>query len=96
MFARILNYYNNAKWVKWIEVICFLTIGLFLIIQGYSFLQDELGNNKGLFYVIAGSFWVFCAGLAWVLRYLSEIGQWIATIIQTLLIIVAVVLKFMA
>lgn len=95
MIARIADYYRNAKWVKWIEIVCFPIIGLWLIMRGYSFLQDDLVNDKGLFYIIAGSFWIICAGLEWIVRYLSEIGKLVTKITQTLLVIVAVVLMFM-
>lgn len=92
MIARIADYYRNAKWVKWIEIICFPILGLWLIICGYSFLQDDLGNSKGLFYVIAGSFWIICAGLEWLSRNLSVIGRLVTNVIETLLLVAITVL----
>ena len=44
----------------------------------------------------AGSLWFICTRLDLPLRYMSEIGQLVTKIVQTLLVIAAVVLMFMA
>ena len=96
MIARIANYYRNTKWVKWIEIVSFPILGSWLIICGYTFLQDDLGNNKGLFYMTAGAFWIICTGLELLSRYLSVIGRMVTNIIETLLLVAIAVLIIIA
>ena len=63
MNTRIADYYRNVKWVKWIEIICFPILGLWLIIRGYSFLQDDLGKARGFFTWLQGHYGSFVPDL---------------------------------
>ena len=96
MFSKIFSYYKNAKWVKWIDVVCLPIIGLGLIVIGYSFLQDHLGNNKGLFYMLAGTTYVMCGVLELISRNLSEVGKFVAKVSETLMVVAATVLIIIA
>ena len=65
MFARIGTFCYKAIQSKWIDIVfdtVFLPIiGIFLITEGYVFLQDDLGHRSGMLYVISGSLWILCA-----------------------------------
>ena len=96
MFTKIYHYYKNAKWVKWIDVVCLPIIGLGLIVMGYSIWQDHPENNRGLLYIIAGSLWFFCGGLELLSRSLREVSQLVAKVSETLLVVVGTVLIIIA
>ena len=96
MFTKIYHYYKNAKWVKWIDVVCLPILGLGLIVMGYSIWQEQPENNQGLLYMIGGSLWFFCGGLELLSRFLSEIGQLVAKVSETLLVLVGTVLLIIA
>ena len=96
MFTKIYHYYKNAKWVKYIDVVCLPIIGLGLIVMGYSFWQEQPENNQGLLYMISGSLWFFCGGLELLSRSLREVGQLVAKVSETLLVVVGTVLIIIA
>ncbi len=96
MFTKIYHYYKNAKWVKWIDVVCLPIIGLYFIVTGYSIWHDHLEYNKGLLYMIAGSLGFFCGGLELLSRFLDEVGQLVAKVSEALLMVVGTVLLIIA
>ena len=92
VFTKIYQYYKNAKWVKWIDVVYMAIIGVGLIVMGFSIWQEHPEINKGLLYMIVGSFLVFCGSLELLSRYLSEVGQLVAKVSVALLLVVGTVL----
>ena len=96
MFTKIYHYYKNAKWVKWIDVVCLPILGLGLIMIGYSIWQDHPENNEGLLCMIAGSFGILGGGLNLLSRFLDVVGQLVAKVSEALLLVVGTVLLIIA
>ena len=96
MFGRIITYYQNAKWIDIIFDIVFVPIiGVFIMTEGYAFLQDNPGHRSGALYVISGSLWILCAVFK-LLSHCNVVGKAIASVIAAILATSGAVLIFIA
>ena len=94
MLARIGTFCFKAVQSKWINIVCLPILGIFLITEGYTSLQDEPGHRSGMLYVISGSLWLLCGVFELFSHYLSV--KPLLSVITAVLAISAAVLILVA
>ncbi len=92
MSAWIGTFYFKAIRSKWINIVCFPIFGIFLITEGYAFLQDGPGHLSGMLYVISGSLWILCTVFELLSHYLNVVSKTVDSVITAILAISAAVL----
>lgn len=96
MFTRIGTFCYKAIQSKWINIICFPIFGIFLITEGYAFLQDGPGHLSGMLYVISGSLWILCAVFELLSHYLNVVSKTVDSVITAILSVITAILAISA
>ncbi len=96
MFTHIRTYYKKAKWLKWISLLGLPIIGIILIAKGYMLLQNNTGHLSGTLYVVSGLLWFFGGVIEWISSVLNQIGRFVCTVFETIMVITGTVLIFVA
>ena len=64
MFARIMHYYHQAKWIQMGFNIIGMVLGIYLIIGSYTFFQGIQGHPSGILAFISGLLFLCCGVLS--------------------------------
>lgn len=96
MLTHIRTYYKKAKWLKWISLLGLPIIGIILIAKGYMLIQNNSGHLSGTLYVISGLLWFFGGVIEWITGFLTQIGRFVCTVIETIMVLSGTVLIFIA
>lgn len=90
MFAKIVQYYHQVKWIEWACNIIAMVLGTYLIIGSYTFLQGMQGHPSGILVFISGLLFLNCGLLSILSRSFA------AKVIGALMSIAGLVLLFIA
>lgn len=64
MFAKIIHYYHQAKWIQLAFNIITMVLGTYLIIGSYTFFQGMQRHPSGILVFISGSLFLCCSVLS--------------------------------
>ena len=90
MFAKIIHYYHEAKWIQLAFNIICMVLGTYLIIGSYTFFQGMPDHPSGPLVIISGSLFLCCS----VLSILSR--SMVANVIGALMSLTGLVLLLVA